>query len=99
MSSNGIGLSELMAFVSPAGQQQLIDFVRDAKATRGENWLPQIKAEFPTFSWIVELIANRTAEEAFSELQTAFPNYPLWMAKGQLLDLHGRLLAEINKPR
>ena len=99
MASNGIGLNELMAFVSPAGQQQLIDFVREAKQTRGENWLPQIQAEFPTFSWIVELIANRTADEAFEELQTAFPNYPLWMAKGQLMNLHGRLLAEIDKPR
>ena len=99
MASNGLALNELLSFVSPQGQQAMIDFVREAKETRGENWLPEIKAEFPTFSWIVELIADRTAEAAFAELQKAFPNYPLWLAKGQLIELHGRLLAEINKPR
>ena len=77
----------------------MIDFSREAKQTRGENWLLQIQAEFPTFSWIVGLIADRTAEEAFEELQSAFPNYLLWMAKGQLINLHGRLPAEIDKPR
>jgi hypothetical protein len=99
MASSSVGLTEMLAFVSPNGQQQLIDFVREAKDTRGENWLPQIKEEFPTFSWIVELVADRTADEAFEELQAAFSNYPLWMAKNQLIQLHGRLLAEINKPR
>ena len=89
----------MLAFISPAGQQQLIEFVREAKEARGENWLPQIQTEFPTFSWIVELIADRTAEEAFADLQAEFPSYPLWMAKTQLIQLHGRLLAEINKPR
>ena len=89
----------MLAFISPAGQQQLIEFVREAKESRGENWVPQIQAEFPTFSWIVELVADRTAEEAFAALEAEFPNYPLWLAKTQLIQLHGRLLAEINKPR
>ena len=63
-----IGWSDFLTFLSPNGQQQIIDFVRAAKETRGSNWLPEIKAEFPMFSWIVELIANRTADQAFEEL-------------------------------
>jgi len=94
-----IGWLDLLTFLSPAGQKQIIDFVREAKETRGSNWLPQIKAEFPMFSWIIELVANRTADEAYDELQKAFPTYPLWLAKGQLMNLHGLLLAEIEKPR
>lgn len=90
---------DLLTFVSPGGQQQIIDFIAEARSTRGANWLPEIKREFPMFSWIVELVVTRTADEAFSELQAAYPNYPLYLAKGQLLQLHERLLAEIDKPR
>jgi hypothetical protein len=99
MSNDAITWQEILTFLSPAGQQQLVDFIREAKETRGSNWLPEIKAEFPMFSWIVELIATRTAEEAFAELSAEFPNWPLWIAKGQLVQLHGRLAAEIDKPR
>lgn len=97
--SNAIGWSELLTFFSPAGQQQISDFIAQAKDQRGENWLPEIKAEFPLFSWIVDLVANRTADEAFEELQKTYPTYPLWIAKGQLINLHARLIAEIEKPR
>lgn len=86
-------------FLSPAGQQQIVSFIQRAKAERGSNWLPEIKAEFPMFSWIAELIANRNAEEAFEDLQDAFPNYPLALVKPNILNLHERLAAEINKPR
>lgn len=99
MSNPELTWQEILTFLSPAGQQQIVDFIREARETRGENWLPEIKNEFPMFSWIVELIATRTADEAFDELAAAFPNWPLWIAKGQLTQLHGRLLAEIDKPR
>lgn len=99
MASETLGWQDLLTFLSPAGQQQIVDFIRQAKETRGENWLPEIKAEFPMFSFIVELIADRDAEAAFAELQSVYPNYPLWLAKNQLISLHGRLRAEIDKPR
>ena len=51
---------------------------------------------FAPFSFAM---ANRSADEAFEELQRTYPTYPLWIAKGQLINLHGRLLAEIEKPR
>ena len=99
MESSTIGWTELLTFLSPDGQQQIINFVQEAKATRGNNWLPEIEAEFPMFSFIVELIADRDAEQAVIELQSQFPGYPLWLAKSQLISLHGRLRAEIDKPR
>lgn len=97
--ANEMGWLEFLTFLSPKGQEQIVDFIRAAKETRGENWLTEIKREFPMFSWLVELIATRTADEAFEELQAAYPTYPLSLAKGQLIALHGRLLAEIDKPR
>ena len=99
MSNQPIAWSDLLTFLSPTGQQQIVDFVRKAKAERGTRWLPELKAEFPMFSWIVELVADRTADEAFNELQAGFPTYPLWIAKSQLTELHSRLRHEIDKPR
>ena len=94
-----IGWTELLTFVSPAGQQQIVDFVAEARERRGADWLPEIQAEFPMFSWIVELVCTRGAEEAFAELQREFPNYPLWIVRGQLTAMHGRLKYEIERPR
>lgn len=99
MANESIGWSEWLAFLTPDGQEQIIAFVRQAKADRGANWLNEINAEFPMFSFIVELIADRDGEEAFTDLQSQFPSYPLWLAKPKLISLHGRLRAEIDKPR
>ena len=99
MQSETIGVREFLTFLSPAGQKQIVDFIQKAKADRGTNWLPEIKAEFPMFSFIAELVADRDAEDAFTELQNQFPTYPLNFVKRELLALHGTLRAEIDKPR
>ena len=99
MSNQTVSWSEILALISPTGQQQLIDFVKTAQETRGVNWLPEIQAEFPMFSWIVELVCTKTADEAFDELQSEFPNYPLYFVKGGLQNLHGRLKSEIERKR
>ena len=91
--------SDFLTLLSPAGQQQLVDFVRRAQQERGTNWLPEIKAEFPMFTWIVELVCTRTADEAFTELQSEFPAFPLRLAKSQLIQLHGTLKTEIERKR
>jgi len=90
---------ELTTFVSPSGQQMLIDFVRKAQAERGAGWLAELKAEFPTFAWIADLVCNNTGEEAFAILQKEFPLYPLGLAKNQLLRLHNNLRFEIERKR
>ncbi|MDI1241218.1 MAG: hypothetical protein PSX80_04780 [bacterium] len=99
MASETIGWKEWLTFLSPAGQEQIIDFIRQAREERGGNWLPEIKAEFPMFAFIVELIADREADQAFEELQSQFSGYPLWMVKDKLISLHGRMRAEIDRPR
>ena len=99
MSENAIGWKEILKLLSPAGQQQIVVFVRQAREQRGAGWLEEIKREFPTFSWIVELVCSRTAEEAYGDLQAEYSTYPLWMIKPQLIGLHGVLRTEIEKPR
>ena len=96
---SNINWSDLLTLLSPAGQQQLVDFVRRAQAERGANWLPEIKAEFPTFTWIVELVCTRTADEAFADLQAEFSGLPLRLVKPQLLQLHATLRTEIERKR
>src|SRR5437899_585562 len=92
-------LREVLTFLSPAGQQQIVEFIHRAQAERGANWLPEIQAEFPMFSWIVELVCNHTADEAFAELQSQFPNYPLQFVKGGINSLHQRLRNAIEQKR
>ena len=97
--SQTITFRNLATFLSPAGQQQLIDFVRQAREQRGSNWLPEIQAEFPMLTWIVDLVCNHTADEAFTELQRQFPKYPLQLARGGIHSLHRNLREEIEKKR
>jgi hypothetical protein len=99
MPDNHLLWSELLTFLSPGGQQQIIDFVRRAQVERGANWLGEIKSEFPMFSWIIELVATKTAEEAFLELQKSYPHYPLTFVKHLIIELHHRLRMEIEKER
>ena len=91
--------SDLLTFLSPAGQHQIVEFVRRAQTERGANWLPEIQAEFPMFSWIVDLVCNHTADEALSELAREFPYLPLELARGQFQSLHARLRVEIERKR
>jgi hypothetical protein len=97
--TNEVSWKEVLALLSPAGQQQLIEFVRQAKADRGKNWLPEIQQEFPLFSWIVDLVCNKSAEEAFAELQTQFPAFPLQIVRPKLQNLHATLRTEIERKR
>jgi hypothetical protein len=94
-----VSFGEIMALVSPEGQQQLIDFVRRAREERGAGWLEAIKTDYPTFCWIADLVANNTGEEAVAQLQKQFPLFPLAIVKTKLLTLHAALQAEIDKPR
>lgn len=99
LTSRQISWSEILTFLSPAGQQQIVGIIRQAHRQRGENWLPEIQAEFPTFSWIAELVSARTADEAFAALQNEYANLPLYLIKGKLFELHGVLNAEIERKR
>lgn len=84
-SAQTIDWKELLTLFSPAGQQQMVDFIRQAQADRGRNWLPEIQTEYPMFSWIVELVCTKSADDAFAELQAAYPTYPLSWVKPKLL--------------
>lgn len=88
-----------LAFLSPAGQQQIVDFVVQARDSRGENWLPEIKAEFPMAAWIAELVCSHDADAAFEQFAAAYPDFPIWMVKRHLIGLHAKLRFEIERPR
>jgi hypothetical protein len=95
--SKAISWREILTFLSPAGQQQIVDFVRQAQTERGANWLPEVKAEFPTFSWLADLVCNYEADEAFDEIQSEFSTLPLSLVKPQLVNLHATLRNEIER--
>lgn len=87
-------------FLSPDGQQQIVDFIRQAREDRGRNWLPEIKAEFPMVSWLADLVANKTADQAIGEVAEMFPLLPVrFLAAEKIRSLHARLLHEIEVKR
>lgn len=94
-----IDFAAVKAFLSADGQKELVDFIRQAREERGAGYLESLKAEFPTFAWVIDLVANYTAEESFQRLQREFPLLPLALFKKQIFDLHATLAAEIDKPR
>jgi len=95
-----ISLTDWLALLSPAGQQQIVDFVAEARDTRGAGWLAEVSDEFPMARWIVELVATKTADEALAEIEAMYPLMPIrWVAGDDIKSLHARLLAEIDKKR
>lgn len=101
MSTNApeIGWRDLMSFFSPAGQNQIKALIDKAKEERGEKWIDAIQNDYPMFSWIIEITCTMDAEAAFVEIKNAYPQYPLSLAKNQLIQMHGWLRAEIERKR
>ena len=99
MENTQVSWQEFVTLLSPDGQQQLIEFVKKARDERGRNWLPEIRRDFPMFSWIVELVSTRNADEAFEEVQHQFSNLPLGLVRGQIVTLHAKLKTEIERKR
>lgn len=91
--------AEWVRLLSPAGQQQIVDFVREARESRGAGWIEELSDEFPMARWIVELVATRTADEALEDIKAEYPSLPVWIVGPQIRQLHARLAAEIDKPR
>lgn len=94
-----IGWRDLLTLLSPVGRDQIRQIIERAKEERGRGWIEAIKVEYPTACWIIDLAANYTAEDAYKAVAQAYPNYPLWMAQKNILDLHAFLRNEIDKPR
>lgn len=91
---------DLLTFLSPKGQEQIAAFIAEARATRGEHWLEEIQAEFPTASWFVDLAVNYTADDALDAIATAYPHWPVKAFAGDGIRLlHARLNYELEKPR
>lgn len=100
MSTPDLTLAQWLELLSPSGQEKIIHFIQRAKEERGKHWLPAIKAEFPFASWIVELVATKTADEALDEICLTYPSLPVRVLAGERIRaLHARLLYEIEKPR
>jgi len=95
-----LDISQWTRLLTPEGQAEVVAFVRDFRERRGADWIPAIKADYPTLSWLVEIVATKTADEAVDEIAGQFPLFPVrFLAGSQIKELHGRLRAEIDKPR
>lgn len=94
-----ISLNEIQNFLSPQGQQIIVDFVRKAQKERGAKWLEEIKEEYPNFCWIADLIANKTFDDAYKELSKEINPIFLYPIKGKLKEFHETLKFEFDRKR
>lgn len=94
-----IDMKAFLALISPDGQRRIADIIERAKAERGSKWLDEITATYPTLAWIVTLVANHDADTAFEMLKARYPGYPLQLVRSKLVELHGALKTEIDRPR
>ena len=56
-------------FFSAAGREEIKTEIRQYQQTHGKKWLKQFKNDFPDLTFIIDLIANHTAPDAFSHLK------------------------------
>ena len=97
--SDAITLAEAIALISDDGRKQLVDLVRQARKERGSGFIKALKKEYPRFTSFIDLVANHTAEECYTELEKEFGGVSLIIFKRQIFMLHDALKAEIDKPR
>lgn len=95
---DGFTITEAVALLSDDGRRQLVEIVRQARETRAAGFLEDLKVEYPKATEIIDLIANHTVDECYSELEKQF-GVSLCLFKRQIYTLHAALKAEINKPR
>jgi len=88
-----------LTLLSPSGRATIQSIIDQAKRERGSGWIEAIKAEYPMACWIIELAANYEAEAAYNAVAEAYPHYPLYLAKRQIIDLHAFLREQIDRPR
>lgn len=79
------------------GQRQVVDFIAHFRDTHGPAWLAEFKDMYPDFCWIVELVATKTADQAFAEVCKEYPLAIL--AASPLKTFHTALRCEIDKKR
>jgi len=97
MSETQFDWKDMLALLTPDGQRQIGEFIADFRTKHGPEWLEDFQAEYPTFAWIADLAANRTADEAVAEITR---QYPLAVfAKTQITAFHAFLKQEIDKKR
>jgi hypothetical protein len=93
-------LDEIQAalqYLTPAGADELCEFLTTARNALGDDWLEAVQEENPHLVFVVDLVLNRTADEAFAYVCRQFGAARLY--KKQLYDLHRRLNEEFRKPR
>lgn len=93
-------LKQILDMLTPDGQHRIAMFLRECREQGGPKWLEGIKTEFPFASWLVDLVANHTADEAVDQIAALYPNLPInFMAGNKLKQLHAKLLYEIEVKR
>lgn len=87
----------LLTQIATGDDDQIVAFFRKVRDEHGSEWLAAIQKEYPSASWLADLVANKTADEAFAEVCR---EYPLAKFLGtQLKTLHAKLRHEIEVKR
>ncbi len=67
---NADTITSFAQFVIPSGRAALVEMIQEFKKAYGENWLKKFKEENGEFSFLVDIVANYDARDAFAELKS-----------------------------
>lgn len=90
-------LFELLNLLTPAGQQQLVDFVREANATQGKPFADYVREHYPQFVGVLDVLINYTPRAAVNKLIDDYPLLPIRNFAPQIIALHETLNRELKK--
>lgn len=99
MVATKIDWMQMVRILSPSSRAEIAAIIADARQRAGADWLRAISDEYPMFTWMIDLVANYDADAAYMQIESEYPDYPLWMFKRQIVELHQWLRSEIDRPR
>lgn len=90
----------VLHYLLPDGQDEIVAFVNDFKTKHGPAWIEEMQRTYPFAAWVIDLAANRTADEAVDEIAEMFKPLPVRLVVGRHIHaLHARLRYEIEVKR
>lgn len=90
-----LNFEEITKLATVEGQKDFLDLVREVRKTAGESWLEDLKADFPLFYEITDLVVNNSFDDAYSKICCEFPTARLF--RSQLHAIYTKLKLEIEK--
>lgn len=92
-----LNLNEILSLATTEGQQEFLELIAEIRKQAGENWLSELKEDFPFFYRIADLVVNHDFDSAYAQISAEYPG--AFVVKAKLQELHTNLKEQIERKR